>query len=123
MQREPAGVGSASAIALLLGLFCSGRHRLQREQLLACARTHRDPVGDGVADQIIQRTAFPPRGQPGVLRVALDEADARGDLLHQFGKLGGRRRGHMPKHRRRVFDSQIHPVEKDHVEVNVQVQR
>jgi len=75
---------------VLLGFF-PGWHRLQREELLARARPHCDPVGDQAADQIIQRTAIPLRRQPGVLHVAFDEAtllqhlaDACANLLHQL---------------------------------------
>ena len=78
MQRESPGTRSTSAIALLLGLFCCGRYGLQREQLLSGARAHCDPVGNRVADQIIQRTFRSLRGQPGVLHVALDEAALTG---------------------------------------------
>jgi hypothetical protein len=42
MQRKSARIGGAAMITLLLGLFCSGRNRLQRKQFLAGARPHRD---------------------------------------------------------------------------------
>jgi hypothetical protein len=41
MQRESTGIGRTSTITLLHRLFCSGRHSLQREQLLAA----RGPLG------------------------------------------------------------------------------
>jgi len=58
VRREPAGVGCAAMIAPLT-LILPGSHDLQREQLLPVAWTDCDPVADEVADQIIQRTAFP----------------------------------------------------------------
>jgi len=83
-----------------------------------------------VANQVIQRAALTLHGQPRVLHVALDyapllqhPADAGGDLLHQFMQLGACRSRHMPKHRRRPFRRQIHPIQEDHVKVDVQVQR
>jgi hypothetical protein len=63
---------------------------LQREQLLPGARADRDPVGDAVTDQIIQRAGRSIAVEPGVLHVPLDHAallqqpaNARGDLLYQ----------------------------------------
>jgi hypothetical protein len=114
----------------LLILRRPGRHGLQREQLLSGARTHRDPVGDGVADQIIQRATGSIPCQPGVLHVALDQAtalqclaNALGDLLHQCRKLDGCRCGQLTKHWLRAFDRHEYAVQEDHVKVNVQVQR
>jgi hypothetical protein len=40
MQRESGCIGRTMTIALLLGLRLSGRHRLQREQLLPSAWNH-----------------------------------------------------------------------------------
>ncbi len=58
------------------------------------AWTHRDPVGDGMADQVTECAAWPGGGKPGVLHVALDEAAllkqssyALSDLLHQHLQL------------------------------------
>ena len=70
-----------------------------------------------MANQIIQWTFGSLRGKPGVLQVALDEAtlfehpaDARGDLLQQCRKLGGRWRRQMTEHRRRAFDRHEYAV-------------
>ena len=50
--------------------------------------THRDAVGDRVAQQVIQRTSLRVCAKPGILEVAFDQAatlqrvsDACGDLL------------------------------------------
>lgn len=67
------------------------RPRLQREPFMPGSRAHRDPVGDGVADQVIQRNALCRIStQPRTLGVALDQpaplaqlADALGDVLDQ----------------------------------------
>jgi len=107
-----------------------GRHGLQREQILSGERAHCNAAGDGVADQIIQCLSGSILYQPGVLQVALDPAtalqclaNALGNLLQQCRKLDARRRSQMTKHRLRAFDRHVHPVEEDHVKVNVQVQR
>jgi hypothetical protein len=91
------------------------------------ARTHSDPVGDGVADQVIERSAWPIRSEPGVLHVALDEgallqrsAYALSDLLHKYSQLHARGRGYMAEDR--LIARHVHAIEKDHVEVHVQVQ-
>jgi hypothetical protein len=101
-------------------LLLSIRHRalwqcLQREQLLPGSRAHCNPVGDSVADQISQWTAFPVRGEPGVVHVALDQAtlhqlapDALSNQLHQALQqcCGGWR--HLAKYGRTIGCWQIH---------------
>jgi hypothetical protein len=63
MQRKPAR--PSRAVGILQQLRHSGRKRLQREQLLPCPWTHRNPVGDRVTDQVIQRTSLRVAGVPG----------------------------------------------------------
>lgn len=62
----------------------------------------RDPAGGGVADQVIERSAWPIRSEPGVLHVALDGAaplqqspHSPGDLLHKSLQLHARGRRYM----------------------------
>ena len=107
VQREPTGLRGAAMVTLLLSLgHRTGRQCLQREQLLPGARAHRDPVGDGMADQVIERAAWPVDSEPGVLHVALDEAAllkqssyALSDLLHQPLQLRCGRCRHMAEYR------------------------
>ncbi len=52
----------------------------------------------------------------------IQPADAVCEDLDQMGELGTRRRRHPPEPERAVGALGIHPVEKQHIEVDVQVQ-
>ena len=72
-RRKPSGMDCTAMIAVLVS-FGRGRQRLQREQLLPGARADRDPVSDGVANEVIQRPLLPGAREPGGLHVPLDDA-------------------------------------------------
>jgi hypothetical protein len=83
-----------------------------------------------VTQQVIQRAGLCVCGQPRVLDVALDQAatfqhpaNTRGDLLDQPLQLVRTGGSHMAEHRYAGAIGQIHPVQEQHVEVHVQVQR
>jgi len=80
VQRAPPCADRAVRIALRP--LRPGWNRLQREQLLSHPRAYRNPVGDRMPDQVIQRAWLCPRGQPGVLAVALEETTAFQHLAH-----------------------------------------
>lgn len=84
-----------------------------------------------MADPVIQRSAWPVNGEPGVRHIPLDKAtllkqspDTLSDLLHQPLQLGTRGCWHVAEYGRAIARRQIHPIENNHVEVNVhKVQR
>jgi len=59
-----------------------GRHRLQREQSLSGSGADRDPVGDRMPDQVVERAGLEITSKPRVLDVALDQATTFQHLAH-----------------------------------------
>jgi hypothetical protein len=128
VQREPGHPGDPVPRHRLL---VRRRQRAQHERLLPALRTHCDPIGDRRAQQSVQRTglALLP-AQPRLFLGTLQQAptlqvmpDARDDALEQRGELDGRRRRHGYEARPALAVSGVHAIQKEHVEVDVHVQR
>jgi len=94
-------------------------------------RPNGDAVGDRGTQQLIDRCGLEiVAGQIAVLRVSLQQpsalqktTDALSNSVGQFGELGTARRPHPAESRRSVGALDIHPVEEQHMEVNIQIQR
>jgi hypothetical protein len=127
MQRESST--GRGAIGVALQPLQSGVHGLQGEQLLTGPGTHGDAVGDGVADQVIQWAGFREVGKPRVLHVALDDTaalqrspDALGNLLDEDLQILYTGLWHMAEHRLPGLVDQVHPIQQQHVKVDVQIE-
>lgn len=129
LPRKPRGQRVAVRVELARALAL-GVRRLQREQLLPGPRADRDAVGDRVAEQVVERAAFAIIGEPGVLRVALDQAlllqratEALRDVFDGDLKVLWAGLRHSAEQRLPSLVDRVHPVEKQSVEVDVQVRR
>jgi len=108
------------------------RQRLQREHLAARVLPHRDAVGDRMAQELIQRSAFHGIArQIAVLGIAFQQAlalqatsDAMRDGVCQLSQLGTRRRLHPAKlDARPIRAIDVDTVQKEHMEVDICIQR
>jgi hypothetical protein len=105
---------------------------LRGEHLAACLWSDGNSIGDRVADQLVHRPGLQAiAGQIAVFRVSLQQPlalqkapDPFGDGMRQFAQLGAGRGPHRAKPlERSIGPDNIDPIQKQHVEVDVEVQR
>jgi len=112
---------------LIEGLVTRGQ-RLQRERLAASLRTDGDAVGDRRTQALDQRPGLKVvTSQIAVLRIPFQHApafelaaDTQRQGLGQSGQLGAGRRLHPAEPQCAVGTLDLHPVEEQHVEVDVE---
>lgn len=107
----------------------SGRHRLQREQLLTGPGAHGNAAGDRVPDQIIERASFGNVRKPRAVHVAFDQAlllqgasDALCDVFDEDLKVLWAGLWHRPEYRLPDLIDHVYAIQEQHVKVNVQVE-
>ena len=123
---EVLGLTGHSVLEHTARIFDESGHEAHEDAVIVASEiASESPTTDRAVTELVAVA-----GQPGVLDVALDEtsafqylADTRGDPLDESLQFVRARGCHGVEHRRIDTIGQIHAIQKQHVKVDVQVQR